>query len=1211
MRKVDLYPVSFALVRDPRLISVVVAGTITLAPSLAKADSSGMSFREFRANNPNLGKHEIRSQYRAEFSPARQRHVLTIQSSAVSSAVYGAAGNSSSTSNHVHGFRHQTFQLTESGGRASTRNGIDLNLDSDSESITLGAKLFQSRSSVTIDRGGQQVNLAAGSIVTAAEYVAVKQILSSGMQTITLDNSGKAVGGSVDLSQITARNDRMRADDLTVPVNVTAYGDFSRGSNFQILGDLVNAGSIYASDSKHSTASGAIRADNLTNTSTGLISSEATLSGTGSESNRLNLTLAANDKLINQGTIVSSGDLELLAGNAVSNSGTAAQAATISARGNVEVISQSIENHGLIRSTEGNVSLNSDSALTVDNRAGEIQALAGAINIRDRSFHADIQTYVYGGDLLSENLNVFTGRGVADLTVNKLTGVLNQKGFASHVTADTETLTLGDICLSGDPTYKNQLGDIIIGGNITVQQALTIIAGSSISNNASAVITAGDGNKGYDITFIAGADITSSGSDSSIIGPIPPVIAGVATNISGNASAFGGNILLGTDVLAPLTINARSSGGANTNGGNVLFAAFEGLSTTGTIDLTNTKINTGGRGTGSNGNVTFIAGGLGTGNTITVGGVDTTGGSGVGGDITVSGFRPQSSGGTISYNANGDRTSVGQIIASNSSSTGSNIATAGDLTAAGNITVRTGLNGNIAIGEFNVTSKGANGVVDLLVTGTGNITDTEFSTIKTRTLNLTTATGDIGDSTNNIPIFANASFINVMGNAASTDALIVSFNPGLNVVSGTAASMNIATQGTIISDPSKGAIVASELLIGSFAGGVGINSFRPLEVTADDLFVAGLGGNVFIHNNNAGTTNLTGGDSLQARGTFNLTTDGKITLASGEKIVATNVLLQPLLGFNSVQGTLRGTSSVSLITPGTIDASTVSPIVQSPVLNVTSLNGDIGSMAQRLQSGPTVTTIAAFAPNGSVYLQGPAISKAFLAGGSAGANFDYVGTNTTTITGNITSGSGDLSVVINGPGTLTVGSGVSLVSGRNMTVQLSDPLASTKQKIVIGTNASLQTNAAPGFGDIVVSVGTPSAPVTGTAPTKGVAFVEVPPNQIFWGTFGVAGKGVNTVFAKGADVQFTNTIKAGAISLSGGVVIVADPPVAVAATVSGAPETANDRPVRMGKGTFSGFSSDSKKSQIVSQSLVRYAYQNAESAWPPITYTALKKRLHH
>ncbi len=1210
MRKVDLYPVSFALVRDPRLISVVLAGTLTLAPSIAKADSSGMSFREFRANNPDLGKHEIRSQYRAEFSPARQRHALTIQPSAVSSGVSGAAGNSSSTSNHIHGFRHQTFQLTESGGRASTRNGIDLNLDSDSESITLGGKLFQSQSSVTIDRGGQQVTLAAGSVVTAAEYVAVKQMLSSGTQTISLDNSGKAVGGSVDLSQITARNDRMRADDLTVPVNVTAYGDFSRGSNFQILGDLVNAGSIYASDSKRSTASGAIRADNLTNTSTGLISSEA---ANGSDSNRLNLTLSANDKLINQGTIVSSGDLELVAGSLISNSASAAQTATISARGNIDLNAKTIENHGLIRSTEGNVSLNSDSALTVDNRAGEIQAVAGSINIRDRSFHADIQTYVYGGDLLSENLNVFTGRGVADLTVNKLTGVLNQKGFASHVTADTETLTLGDICLSGDPTYKNQLGDIIIGGNITVQQSLTLIAGSSISNNVSAVITAGDVNKGYDVTFIAGADITSSGIDSSIVGPIPPVGTGVATDISGNASAFGGNILLGTNALAPITINARSSGGANTNGGNVLFAAFEGLPTTGTIDLTNTKINTGGRGTGNNGNVTLIAGGLGAGTspTITVGGVDTTGGSGVGGDITVSGFRPQSSGGTISYDMNGNRTSVAQIVAGPSSSTGSNIATAGDLTAAGNITVRTGLNGNIAIGEFNVTSKGANGVIDLLVTGTGNITDTEFSTIKARTLNLTTATGDIGDSTNNIPIFANASFINVNGDAGSTDALIVSFNPGLNVVSGTAASMNIATQGTIISDPSKGAIVASELLIGSFAGGVGINSSRPLEVTADDLFVAGLGGNVFVHNNNVGTTNLTGGDSLQARGTFSLTTDGKITLASDEKVVATNILLQPLLGFNSVQGTLRGTSSVSLITPGTIDASTVSPIVQSPVLNVTSLNGDIGSMAQRLQSGPTVTTIAAFAPNGSVYLQGPAISKAFLAGGSAGVNFDYVGTNTTTITGNITTGSGDLSVVINGPGTLTVGSGVSLVSGRNMTVQLSDPLASTKQKIVIGTNASLQTNAAPGFGDILVSVGTPSAPVTGTAPTKGVAFVEVPPNQIFWGTFGVAGKGVNTVFAKGADVQFTNTIKAGAISLSGGVVIVADPPVAVAATVSGAPESANDRPVRLGRGTFSGFSSDSKRTQTVSQSLVRYAYQNAESAWPPITYTALKKRLHH
>ncbi len=1126
--------------RELKLIAIVLAGTLTLTPLVAKADSQARnhSFRDFRANNPTLDKREVKALFRSELSAARQ-NARTLSAVNISQSTSAAPSQSISNSQPVFTqIRHQTLQRELVSGRLSANNKIDLNLDSSAESVILGGSLFRDQPSVTINRDGQQITVAAGSNVTAAEYVAVKQILSTGVQTITLDGAGKAVAGSVDLSQITARNDRMRANDLIIPTNVTAYGDFSRGSNFQVLGDLVNAGSIYALDSRRNTASGAIRADSLINESSGLISSE---SPNSDGSKRLDLTLAANDKLLNRGTITSSGELHLIAGNMLSNSGSESQAATVSAKGNVSASAPAIENHGLIRSVEGNVTLGSDAALTVDNRAGEIQANAGSINLRERSFNADLTTYVYGGDLYSQTLNVFTGRGTADLVVNELTGTLNQRGFASHVKASTDSLVLGDICLSGDPTYQNKNGDIIISGNITVQEALTVIASGTISNSVTSVITAGSTSSGFDITFIAGADITSSNADTTILGPIPPSKAGVATDISGSASASGGNISLGADVLAPVTINSRSTGGTNNNGGNVLLAAYNNFALTGTIDLSNAKINTGGRGTGTNGNVTFIAGGLGDKATITTGAIDTTGGSGTGGDIIISGFIPQSSGGTISYNAAGTRTSVAQIVAGASSSTGASVATMGDLTAAGNVVVRTGTDGNIAIGEFNVTSKNADGIVDLKVTGTGNITNTDFTTIKTRTLNLAVGTGDIGDLANNIPIFANASFINADGDVNSTNTMIVSFNPGLNVVSGKALSMNIATQGTIISDPSKGPIVADELLIGSFAGGAGINSFKPLEVTADNLFVAGIGGSVFVHNNNKGLTTLTGGDAFQARDTFSITTDGTISLGAAEKIVAKNVFLQPALGFTSLQGSIRATAAVSLITPVTIDPATVAPVVTSPVLNVTSLNGNVGTnLANPLITSPSVTSIAAFAPNGSVFLQGPANAKAVLAGGSAAGTFDYRGSGTTTVSGNVTSGTGDLNIVITGPGTLTIANDVSLLSGRNMTVQLSDPANSTKQKLVIGANTSLQTNGAATFGDILISLGTPAAPITGTPPSKGVAFVEVPPNQIFWGQFALAAKGANTVFAKGADVQFTNSTKAGAITLGGGSTIVAD-----------------------------------------------------------------------
>ncbi|MBX9666039.1 MAG: hypothetical protein K2X93_00415 [Candidatus Obscuribacterales bacterium] len=114
-------------------------------------------------------------------------------------------------------------------------SGVNLDLSSADRNITLGEKLFDNVGSVVINVGGDTRIVEAGSQVSAAEYVAVKQVLAGGQQII-VDGAGRANGGRVDLTAITGAGDRMRASNLVIPQNVTTYGDFSLFSEFRLTG---------------------------------------------------------------------------------------------------------------------------------------------------------------------------------------------------------------------------------------------------------------------------------------------------------------------------------------------------------------------------------------------------------------------------------------------------------------------------------------------------------------------------------------------------------------------------------------------------------------------------------------------------------------------------------------------------------------------------------------------------------------------------------------------------------------------------------------------------------------------------------------------------------------------------------------------------------------------------------------------------------------
>ncbi|MBX3075847.1 hypothetical protein KF913_18195 [Candidatus Obscuribacterales bacterium] len=576
-------------------------------------------------------------------------------------------------------------------------SGVDLDLTSADRNIVLGSNLFSTiRSSIDITVGGQTQTYTSGSKVTAAEYVAIKQALSGGGQKLLIDASGIASGGTLDLTSITGNNDPMRAANLTVASGVTTYGDFGKNSNFVLKGDLNNYGSIYAVSSTNSARGGAIRADDITNQSGALISSvlPSNLSSANYAS-KVDLTLAARGELSNYGTIESSGNLTLVSQSVPTIASTSTPVAskltntgTISAQDSVFITANTINNTGTIEAVNGSVSVNGSPtlAINVNNTNGTIAALNGAINVRNADYKGMFNNNITGGDLLSKEVNLFAGNATNEVSVNELTGTVSQTGLAGHVSAATADLKIGTTCLTGDPTYYNTAGNISITGDLVVGEALTLIASGSIFSTNGTRIEASSASQGFDITMIAGANITSPVSGGGSTVPTGGVTGPVTFD---GASTNGGSILLGTSTII------SSPTGTTGNGGNINLFAFKGSVggvTSGRIDANAATLISSGAGSGTNGNVTIVGGGTeptvgqGGGTAIQLGAINSSGGTGGGGSLTVATAQPQIVGGaTVIYNANGTLDNTGgHLEASSALTTGASIGFSGGIARVGN-----------------------------------------------------------------------------------------------------------------------------------------------------------------------------------------------------------------------------------------------------------------------------------------------------------------------------------------------------------------------------------------------------------------------------------------------------------------------------------------------------------------------------------------------
>lgn len=535
-----------------------------------------------------------------------------------------------------------------------------LNMDLSSAGRSVSASSLGLTTPVSINVGGTVRTVGLNDMLTPAELMAVMQVLNGGVQSLKLGADGNAVRGRFSLAPSFAA----QLTGLVIPQGVKLVQDFGTLASLSFTGDLVNAGKIFAFSSNAAQTSATFGAQNIFNQSTGVITSmtDGRVGGWNAVEN-LGMSLNAVDNLINEGRIISAGDLNLSAGGSITNAGLAGSApALMQSMGNLNVWSSNVVNSGVIASRGGNVNFNAanSAVMNINNLSGQIYSQSGVINLRDANYLGAANTNLFGGDVFSRELNLNTGNGVTNVDVEHLTGVVNSTGYGAHVVASTSNLQIGDIDLV-DPTFYNTNGDITITGNISVNEALTIVASKDILANATAItLKTQDGNgQGHSISLIAGAQIDvsecSGCSPSSQVNTIDPagnvLPSGKTIKITGG-SATGGNIDL-TNATS-LTIDSSSTA-SGLDAGDINLVAFrrDSYTSTGRILLSaNSNLYAKSVGSAEGGKVTVLSGSNLEATAIQLGNVNNTGGTQKGNEIFIS-TAPPSVGDGVTVHSDG------------------------------------------------------------------------------------------------------------------------------------------------------------------------------------------------------------------------------------------------------------------------------------------------------------------------------------------------------------------------------------------------------------------------------------------------------------------------------------------------------------------------------------------------------------------------------
>jgi hypothetical protein len=514
---------------------------------------------------------------------------------------------------------------------------------------------------------GAQINVAgtmrtvtAGTTLTPAEYVAAMQILNSGKQTLVIDSTGAAIGGSLNLTPSLGR-----LTALVLPQNVTAVDNTHAQSTLAVTGALIDGGSLIGTGVSGSTFH--IAAGSLNVTSTGGIS---TAPG-------INLSIKSIGDIINSGSIISGGNLALNGNGIITNN----SGSTISGATGATLFAGSgqINNAGTIVAQAGNLVLNSASTtqLVVNNTSGILQASLGSVDLRTGGSATSQLTQLTGGDVLSQDLNAYGGTGNVQINAGNISGVVNLDGGSIQLAAtNTPVLQLGNIHATGDPLIMNSTANsgVNLTGVVTTDgQPFTVLSNEDITATGATgtkeIDTSSKTGPGGDVSLIAGVGFVPSGTSIEVV----------------TTDAFGGNVSLSG---VNITTGSTKSGA---NGGSVTVFAPHG---TASGDVSLGSINTSAAG-GSGGAITIYSQDV-----VTTGALSSEGKT-AGGAVVIKSLATLSVSGTPTYDnstspsqgnftGGGSFSSTGNPVAGSTVTVNGSINTAASAGSGGFVTILTG-----------------------------------------------------------------------------------------------------------------------------------------------------------------------------------------------------------------------------------------------------------------------------------------------------------------------------------------------------------------------------------------------------------------------------------------------------------------------------------------------------------------------------------------
>lgn len=920
-------------------------------------------------------------------------------------------------------------QHAESCGQNTVPGSVNLDLSSTAASVAFNGGCQSNQIPVNINVAGVAQTVNPGQMLTPAQAVAAYQVMRSGVQNILLGADGAAIGGSMVIGSHLAG----MLNSIVIPTGVTVV---DRTSTLNLAGNLTNSGTLLSVSTNPAVTTATISAANILNGQSGLLTTVLPESGLASLGysnlvSNLNLNLIAINNIINSGIISSAGDLSMSAGGSIQNimASPSAAAPLMQAAGTLSMLAPQITNAGMMQSLYGNINVLSSLAspnINITGTNGVMEALNGAINFRDALYTGTGNINLFGGDWLSEQLNLYSGTGAILGQVGQVTGIKTSYAGAEHFSANTANLILGDHCITGDPTYANT-GNITISGNISPSEALAIIAGGSILGDGTSSISSN-----FAVTLVAGANITSGGGtggetinngSSGVVSPVSYVFDNTA---GGNIDFTLSNqnpIIIATGSPITLLTNSNSS-----TTGNIWFP------TSGTSVQTN-------NGSGNAGNILIVAGG--SGGTAQSGAISSAiqtgalaaqsnGAGGNGGSVTIYTAAPVITGGTATYNTNGGLTAGSYPTASSSYTinNGSSINVGGNITTSGGA----GTNGAAGVAGTNAGS-GGNVTISAGTINTSSITTTggQGGTGGGNGAGAGGAGGNSGNAGNVTLTAENAISIGaITANGATGGAAGAGVSgqgaqggtPGIpGIVSVTSNSSSITASGTIAASGATGGLSRQGGTGGNGGNGVNGSSGQSITLSAGTFISAA--GNV-TGNGGAGSAGgaigSSGGTLSGAGGNGGRAAD--ITITAGTSIsVVGNV--------NALGGTGQsaGTNSTTVQTTatggnggagGTVQlTATSSTISIGNGIITTGGSGGVGRSSSIGGSGNTAGTItvnaggsfsaASATANGGFGGAGGSISSGNgAAGGNSGSG------NTVTITASSLSLSGGNGVTSNG-----------------------------------------------------------------------------------------------------------------------------------------------------------------------------------------------------